>query len=62
MTRRYAIRSGNRTVPPGEGVYGLVQWEVTMAETLSEVGYATGMYEPVCSFHAPGCRTPPWHN
>jgi arylsulfatase len=44
MTGRYAIRSGNGTVPLGEGVYGLVQWEVTMAEMLSEVGYATGMY------------------
>ena len=44
MTGRYAIRSGNGTVPLGEGVYGLVRWEVTMAEMLSEVGYATGMY------------------
>ncbi len=44
MTGRYAIRSGNATVPVGEGVYGLLQWEVTMAEMLSEVGYATGMF------------------
>jgi arylsulfatase len=44
MTGRYAIRSGNGTVPLGEGVYGLVQWEVTMAEMLSEAGYATGGY------------------
>lgn len=44
MTGRYAIRSGNGTVPLGEGIYGLVQWEVTMAEMLSEAGYATGMY------------------
>ncbi len=44
MTGRYAIRSGNGTVPLGEGVYGLVQWEVTMAEVLSEAGYATGMF------------------
>lgn len=44
MTGRYAVRSGNATVPMGEGVYGLVQWEITMAEMLSEVGYATGMY------------------
>jgi len=44
MTGRYAIRSGNATVPLGEGVYGLVQWEITMAEMLSDVGYATGMY------------------
>ena len=44
MTGRYAIRSGNATVPLGGGIYGLVQWEVTMAEMLSEAGYATGMY------------------
>ena len=44
MTGRYAIRSGNATVPMGEGVYGLVQWEVTMAEMLSEKGYTTGMF------------------
>jgi len=44
MTGRYAIRSGNGTVPLGEGIYGLVQWEVTMAEMLSQAGYATGMY------------------
>jgi len=44
MTGRYAIRSGNSVAPLGGGVYGLVQWEITMAEMLSEVGYATGMY------------------
>ena len=44
MTGRYAIRSGNGTVPLGEGVYGLVQWEVTVAEMLSEAGYSTGMF------------------
>lgn len=44
MTGRYAIRSGNGAVPLGEGVYGLVQWEVTMAEMLSDAGYATGMF------------------
>jgi arylsulfatase len=44
MTGRYAIRSGNGTAPLGGGVYGLVQWEVTMAEMLSDAGYATGMF------------------
>jgi arylsulfatase len=44
MTGRYAIRSGNGTVPIGEGIYGLVQWEITMAEMLSDAGYATGMF------------------
>ena len=44
MTGRYAIRSGNGAVPLGEGVYGLVQWEITMAEMLAEAGYATAMH------------------
>ena len=44
MTGRYAMRSGNGKVPLGEGVYGLVQWEVTMAEMFVDAGYATGMY------------------
>ena len=44
MTGRYAIRSGNGTIPLGGGVYGLVQWEVTLAEMLSDAGYATGMF------------------
>jgi arylsulfatase len=44
MTGRYAIRSGNGTVPLGGGVYGLVQWEYTIAEMLSDAGYATGMF------------------
>ena len=44
MTGRYAIRSGNAAVPLGEGIYGLVQWEETMAEMLSDAGYSTGMF------------------
>ena len=44
MSGRYAIRTGNGKIPLGGGVYGLVQWEVTMAEMLSEAGYATGMF------------------
>ncbi|MCZ6860243.1 MAG: arylsulfatase [Alphaproteobacteria bacterium] len=44
MTGRYAIRSGNGIAPRGGGVYGLVQWEVTMAEMLSDAGYTTGMF------------------
>lgn len=43
MTGRYGIRSGNHTVPLGGGVYGLTQWEVTMAEMLKDVGYNTLM-------------------
>jgi arylsulfatase A-like enzyme len=44
MTGRYAIRSGNGVAPLGSGVYGLVQWEVTMAEMLSDAGYSTAMF------------------
>jgi len=44
MTGRYAMRSGNATVPITTGMYGLTQWEYTMAEMLSDAGYATGMF------------------
>jgi arylsulfatase len=44
MTGRYAIRSGTSEVPLGTGIYGLTQWEVTIAEMLSDAGYATGMF------------------
>ena len=44
MSGRYAFRTGNGTIPLSGGVYGLVQWEVTMAEMLAEAGYATGMF------------------
>ena len=39
MTGRYPVRSGNKTVPITTGMYGLTQWEITMAEMLSEAGY-----------------------
>jgi arylsulfatase len=44
MTGRYAVRSGNGSVPLTSGLYGLTQWEYTMAEMLSDAGYATGMF------------------
>jgi arylsulfatase len=44
LTGRYAIRTGNATIPIETPVYGLTQWEYTMAEMLSGVGYATGMF------------------
>ncbi len=44
MTGRYAIRTGNSTVPLETPIYGLVQWEYTMAEMFSDAGYATGMF------------------
>ncbi|WP_170482615.1 arylsulfatase [Ruegeria arenilitoris] len=44
MTGRYAIRSGNESVPITTGLYGLTQWEYTLAEMLSDAGYRTGMF------------------
>ena len=44
MTGRYAIRTGNATIPIETPVYGLTQWEYTLAEMFSDVGYATGMF------------------
>jgi arylsulfatase A-like enzyme len=44
MTGRFAIRSGTYTIPIGGGLDGLTQWEVTIAELLSSVGYATGAF------------------
>jgi arylsulfatase len=44
MTGRFAIRSGTHSVPIGEGLEGLTQWEVTIAELLSGIGYATGHF------------------
>ena len=42
MTGRHPIRSGTPRVVFGKH-YGLVRWELTLAELLSEQGYATGM-------------------
>jgi arylsulfatase A-like enzyme len=44
LTGRYAIRTGNSSVPIHTPRYGLVQWEVTMAKMLSDAGYATGIF------------------
>jgi arylsulfatase A-like enzyme len=41
MTGRHPIRSGTYSVPVDGKPYGLVQWEVTIAELLSQRGYAT---------------------
>lgn len=44
LTGRFAIRSGTHSVPlPGQ-LDGLTQWEVTIAEALSDVGYVTGAF------------------
>jgi arylsulfatase len=46
LTGRYAIRSGTHTVPSitRSGGGGLVAWERTIADVLSEAGYATAIY------------------
>src|SRR3981189_1154999 len=43
LTGRYAIRSGTYSVPYGGMAEGLTRWEVTMAESLSDAGYATAL-------------------
>ncbi len=43
MTGRYGIPSSHHTIPLSGGVYGLVQWEVTIAEMLADAGYNTAM-------------------
>jgi len=44
MTGRYAVRTGNASVPIDTPLYGLTQWEYTIAKMLSDVGYATGAF------------------
>lgn len=44
MTGRHAIRSGTHSVPVGLPYYGLVPWEITIAELLSDAGYSTGIF------------------
>jgi len=44
MTGRHGIRSGNGSVHIETAIYGLTQWEYTMANMLSDVGYATAIF------------------
>ena len=45
MTGRYGIRTRLRPEEPPRGIwYGITQWEITLAEMLTEQGYATGMF------------------
>jgi arylsulfatase len=45
LTGRYAIRSGTHSVPLGAaGGWGLVAWERTLGDLLSEAGYACAAY------------------
>jgi arylsulfatase len=44
MTGRYAVRTGNGSVPLETPRYGLVQWEVTLPKMLSKAGYVSGAF------------------
>jgi arylsulfatase len=44
LTGRFAIRSGTHSVPLPGSLDGLTQWEVTLAEALSDAGYTTGAF------------------
>ncbi|MEO9778811.1 MAG: arylsulfatase [Sedimentitalea sp.] len=45
MTGRHPVRSGTYSVlPPPGGKDGMVPWEYTIAELLSDAGYATALY------------------
>lgn len=45
LTGRLPSRSGTFAVPlPGQGAYGLCPWEYTIAELLSDAGYATSLW------------------
>ena len=44
LTGRHPIRSGTQTVEMSGETDGLTRWEVTIAQALSDAGYATGMW------------------
>jgi arylsulfatase A-like enzyme len=45
MTGRQSVRSGTYRIPfAGEGAAGLAPWEYTIAELLSDAGYATALF------------------
>lgn len=44
LTGRYAVRTGNGSVPLETPLYGLTQWEYTLPEMLADAGYATAMF------------------
>ena len=45
MTGRYGIRARQRPDGPTRGIWsGITKWEITLAEMLSDTGYATGMF------------------
>jgi len=54
MTGRFAVRSGTQSVPLGTRHYGLVPWEITIAEALRNKGYATAINGKWHLGHTPG--------
>jgi arylsulfatase A-like enzyme len=44
LTGRQSVRCGTYTVIPGQGKQGLAPWEYTIAELLSDAGYATSLW------------------
>jgi arylsulfatase len=45
MIGRYGIRTRQRPEGPPRGIwYGITKWEITLAEMLSDSGYATGIF------------------
>ncbi|MEH6592886.1 MAG: arylsulfatase [Halioglobus sp.] len=55
MTGRYGIRTRQTPDGPPRGIwYGITQWEITLAEMLSDTGYATGMFGKWHLGDAPG--------
>ena len=45
MTGRYGIRARQRPDGPPRGIWwGITPWEITLAEMLTDSGYATGMF------------------
>jgi len=44
LTGRQSVRSGTYTVVPGQGKLGMAPWEYTIAELLSDAGYATSLW------------------
>ena len=45
MTGRHPVRSGTTSIPqPGQGKSGMAPWEYTIANLLSDNGYATALY------------------
>ncbi|HWR40665.1 MAG TPA: arylsulfatase [Patescibacteria group bacterium] len=44
LTGRHPIRSGTQVVDAKDMADGLTRWEVTIAQALSDAGYATGMW------------------